>query len=172
VSGFRPGWAATISALLLAAPAAAGLLEPSADTVVGPQPRPPRTRFVAPLHALVSSPFGRRWGRFHAGIDIEGWQRTDVHSAAAGMVTRVGWLPAYAGYGLVVVVRHSPTLVTMYAHLARSFVRAGERVRAGQHIATAGCTGSCSGTHLHFEVHLGRRPVDPMRWLHGKLSFR
>ena len=171
----RPGWAAIFSVLVLAAPAGAGVLDPSPDAVVGPPAPAVHTgpvRFVAPLDARIGSPFGHRWGRLHAGIDIEGWQRTDVHAAAAGVVTRVGWLPGYSGYGLVVVVRHTPTLVTMYAHLARSFVRKGDRVKAGQHIATAGCTGSCFGTHLHFEVHVRGKPVNPMRWLHGKLSLR
>jgi murein DD-endopeptidase MepM/ murein hydrolase activator NlpD len=122
-------------------------------------------RFVAPLDARIGSPFGHRWGRLHAGIDIEGWARTDVHAAAPGRVTAVGWLTSYEGYGRTIVITHGGGLVTMYAHLARSLVRTGERVERAQLIAVAGCTGSCTGTHLHFEVHLHGKPVNPMRFL-------
>lgn len=171
----RPGLAAIIGMLFLVAPAGAATLEPSPDTAIGPLtlvPEPDPIRFVVPLRALASSPYGPRWGGFHYGVDIEGWQRTDVRAAADGVVTRVGWLPHYSGYGYVVVVRHAPGLATMYAHLSRALVREGQRVESGQHIASAGCTGSCYGTHLHFEVHRRGKAVDPMRWLHGKLRFR
>jgi murein DD-endopeptidase MepM/ murein hydrolase activator NlpD len=175
VLAHRPVTAAIICALFLAAPATAGVLQPSRDTVVGPSAASTPTgpvKFVVPLRALVSSPFGPRWGGFHYGIDIEGWQRTDVHAAAPGVVERVGWLPHYEGYGFVVVIRHSRALMTMYAHLAHALVKKGQHVEAGQHIAKAGCTGSCYGTHLHFEVHLYGKAVDPMRWLRGKMRFR
>ena len=66
-------------------------------------------------------------------------------------------------------IRHDDGLVTMYAHLSSTLVRVGQRVERGRLIAHAGCTGSCTGAHLHFEVHMGGRPVDPARYLRDAL---
>ena len=162
----RPVTAIAVAcAFVLAGSASASIPDPPLG---GPAARRLPERLLPltmPLHARIGSPFGRRWGGFHAGIDIEGWARTDVHAAASGRVTSVGWLAHYEGYGMMVVIRHGQGLVTMYAHLARSFVRQGDWVERGQLIARAGCTGSCTGTHLHFEVHLHGKPVNPMRFL-------
>ena len=61
-----------------------------------------------------------RWGGMHEGIDIEGWYETRVRAAQRGVVTHVGWLDDYSGYGLVIKIRHESGIVTMYAHLARA----------------------------------------------------
>jgi len=121
---------------LLATPAGAQLPEPVERV-------PDRQLFFVPLNGNLGSPFGYRWGRMHEGIDIEGWAHTDVHAALAGTVTKVGWLKNYDGFGLVIKVRHTDGIVTMYAHLAKALVRPGDRVAEGQLIAKAGCTGSC-----------------------------
>lgn len=150
---------------LSAAPAAAKLPEPV-------KPIPDRQLFSVPLNGNLGSPFGYRWGRMHEGIDIEGWAHTAVHATLAGKVTRVGWLPGYEGYGLVVKLRHERGIVTMYAHLARAFVRAGERVAEGQLIGRAGCTGSCTGVHLHLQVWVDGKLTDPLRFLGNRVQLR
>lgn len=127
-------------------------------------------RWVVPLDGPFGSPFGPRWGRFHDGIDIEGWAETRVHAARPGVVTKVGWLKGYEGYGFVVKIRHEGGFVTMYAHLAKALVRPGDHVIGGQRIARAGCTGSCTGVHLHFQMWLRGKLVDPLRFL-GRGAF-
>ena len=150
---------------LVAPSAAAKLPEPVA-------PIPDRELFSVPLNGNLGSPFGYRWGRMHEGIDIEGWAHTAVHATLAGRVARVGWLPNYEGYGLVVKLRHERGIATMYAHLARAFVHRGERVAEGQLIGRAGCTGSCTGVHLHFQVWVNGKLTDPLRFLGNRVRLR
>jgi murein DD-endopeptidase MepM/ murein hydrolase activator NlpD len=120
---------------------------------------------MVPLDGPLQSGFGYRWGRMHWGLDLDGYSQTRVRAALPGRVTAVGWLRDHSGYGRVIKIRHSRHLVTMYAHLARALVRRGDHVQIGQLIGKAGCTGSCTGTHLHFEVHVRGKPVDPLRFL-------
>ena len=94
-----------------------------------------------------------------------------VRPAQTGRVTHVGWLDHYSGYGLVVKIRHPRGIVTMYAHLSRAFVKRGEIVTARQIIGRAGCTGSCSGTHLHFQAWRRGTLIDPLDLL-GHNAFR
>ena len=150
---------------LLATPAGAQLPEPVERV-------PDRQLFFVPLNGNLGSPFGYRWGRMHEGIDIEGWAHTDVHAALAGTVTRVGWLRNASGFGLVIKVRHTDGIVTMYAHLAKALVRPGDRVAEGQLIAKAGCTGSCTGVHLHFQVWVNGKLTDPQRYLGNRVRLR
>ncbi|HSK17477.1 MAG TPA: M23 family metallopeptidase [Gaiellaceae bacterium] len=151
--------------LALAAPAAAAYEESPTDAFRDPT-------WVVPLDGPLGSPFGPRWGRMHRGIDIEGWAETRVKAALPGVVTRVGWLDRHAGLGLVVKIRHADGIGTLYAHLASARVQAGQRVRPGELIGRAGCTGSCTGVHLHFEVRKGGRLVDPLRYLGRELRRR
>jgi murein DD-endopeptidase MepM/ murein hydrolase activator NlpD len=130
----------------------------------------PDSRWVLPLNGPLGSPFGPRWGRLHQGIDIEGWAETRVRATRVGRVTHVGWLPRDSGHGLVVKVRHEGGIVTMYAHLARAFVKRGETVTARQIIGRAGCTGFCTGTHLHFQVWRRGKLIDPLELL-GRQAF-
>ena len=161
---------ACISALGLSPSAAAGLLAPPPGDVVGAVPPPPDALvFAVPLRGPLESPFGYRWGRLHAGIDI-GVLRTDaVHAALPGVVTAVGWLPHYEGYGDVVRLRSRGGITTLYAHLARTLVHRSQRVERGELIGRAGCTGSCTGPHLHFEVHVRGKLVNPMRYLRARI---
>lgn len=146
-------------ALVCTGQASAQYPEAPADTYRMP------LEWVIPLDGPLGSPFGPRWGRFHEGIDIEGWAETRVHAAAPGVVTQVGWLSGYEGYGLVVKIHHRDGFVTMYAHLAKALVRRGELVEAGRLIGRAGCTGSCTGVHLHFQMWRYGKLVDPLRFL-------
>jgi len=125
-----------------------------------------------PLDGPFGSPFGYRWGRMHQGIDIEGWSETRVRAAQSGVVTKVGWLNGYSGFGLVVKIRHERRIVTMYAHLERALVKRGERVTAGQLIGKAGCTGSCTGVHLHFQMWERGKLVNPMRYRKRRVFVR
>ncbi len=163
-----------VGSLALAAPATAAF----ADDPGKPLHRPPASEtpetletFALPLRGPLYSTFGERWGRFHAGIDIAILGTDEVRAALPGVVTRVGYLESYGGYGNVVTIRHERGLSTMYAHLASASVRVGARVRRGQPIARAGCTGSCTGPHLHFEVRKRGRLVDPLRFLGRALRY-
>jgi murein DD-endopeptidase MepM/ murein hydrolase activator NlpD len=153
---------------ILAAPAQARLT----DSPPGGARVPDRLLFAVPLNGNLGSPFGYRWGRMHEGIDIEGWAHTRVHVALGGVVTKVGWLRNYSGFGYVVKVRHEGGIVTMYAHLAEAFVKEGDSVVRGQLIARAGCTGSCTGVHLHFQVWVSGKLTDPQRFLGNRVRLR
>ena len=148
-----------LAALGGAASARAEYEESPADTY-----RPP-LEWTVPLHGRFESPFGYRWGKLHAGIDLSVLADDRVHAAYPGVVSATGWLPHYEGYGLVVKIRHNGGISTLYGHLARSLVHRGQVVKAGQLIGHAGCTGSCTGQHLHFETHVHGRPVNPLRFL-------
>jgi murein DD-endopeptidase MepM/ murein hydrolase activator NlpD len=161
----RTAAAGLILAAVFASPAAAHYTEP-------PERIPDNQLFYVPLNGNLGSPFGPRWGRFHEGIDIEGWAHTQVHAALSGEVIRVGWLRGYEGFGLVIKIRHAHGIVTMYAHLARSFVRRGDRIAEGQLIGRAGCTGSCTGVHLHFQVWVNGKLTDPLRFLGKRVRLR
>jgi murein DD-endopeptidase MepM/ murein hydrolase activator NlpD len=154
-----------VAAAILAPAARARLIDPPAKV-------PDSKLFFVPLNGNLGSPFGYRWGRLHEGIDIEGWAHTKVHAALSGRVIAVGWLSNYEGYGLVVKLRHEHGLVTMYAHLASAFVRRGERVAEGQFIGRAGCTGSCTGVHLHFQVWVNGKLTNPVRFLGNRVRLR
>ncbi|MFP5371322.1 MAG: murein hydrolase activator EnvC family protein, partial [Actinomycetes bacterium] len=104
----------------------------------------------------------------HPGMDIDGDTGDAVVAAAAGRVVHAGPAPAgYSGYGTVVILDHG-ALTTIYAHLSKVAVAAGEDVVPGQHIGAIGTTGSVTGSHLHFELRRGGVAVDPKGWLPGR----
>lgn len=127
-------------------------------------------QFALPLRGRLESNFGDRWGRLHAGVDISVLKADRVHAALAGTVVKVGFQNHYAGYGNIVLLRHRGGLATMYAHLARMGVKVGDRVERGELLGRAGCTGSCTGQHLHFEVRIKGNPVNPMPYLKDAAS--
>ena len=114
-----------------------------------------------PVGGAVVSPFGQRWGRLHAGVDIAARAGTVIHAAQTGPVVIAA---PTGGYGNYVCVQHTTRLTTCYAHLSRFLTRRGEMVRQGDPIGLVGCTGHCFGDHLHFETWVSGRPVDPMRY--------
>ncbi len=123
-----------------------------------------------PVRGPVVSPFGMRWGRLHAGIDIAAVTGTPIHAAQAG---RVELAHPVSGYGNYVCVRHLPRLSTCYAHLSAYRTDEGRTVAQGAVIGLVGCTGHCFGPHLHFEVRLGppfSKPVDPITYLEGAVT--
>jgi murein DD-endopeptidase MepM/ murein hydrolase activator NlpD len=119
--------------------------------------------------ARLTSGFGARWGRLHAGIDLAAPMRTPEYAVMDGVVLEAG--PA-SGYGLAVYLQHPNGDVTVYGHMDEILVSAGQVVQAGDTIALLGNTGQSTGPHLHFEVHqggLGGTKIDPVPWLqeHG-----
>jgi murein DD-endopeptidase MepM/ murein hydrolase activator NlpD len=109
-------------------------------------------------------------GHFHTGLDLAGLPPgTPVLAAAGGLVLSVVSSPG--GYGLHVVLDHGHGLTTLYAHLQRSAVAAGDLVGGGQPVGELGSTGNSTGTHLHFEVRTGGRPADPELYL-SAANFR
>ncbi|HLM37901.1 MAG TPA: M23 family metallopeptidase [Gaiellaceae bacterium] len=117
-----------------------------------------------PAAGTVTSPYGKDAGRWHHGIDIGILRSLAVRAAEPGRVIAVGKRRGFEGYGNVVQVSLGRGYTALYAHLAGWRVRVGDRIEAGQRIGTAGCTGSCTGPHLHFELRLHGVPVNPMRF--------
>jgi murein DD-endopeptidase MepM/ murein hydrolase activator NlpD len=118
--------------------------------------------FVWPVHGILTSGFGWRWGRMHEGIDIAVSNGTPVVAAAAGTVIVAGWM---GGYGNLVVVDHGGGISTAYGHNTSVTVGVGQQVAQGQLIAYSGNTGHSTGPHVHFEVRINGGAVDPMGYL-------
>jgi murein DD-endopeptidase MepM/ murein hydrolase activator NlpD len=118
--------------------------------------------FIWPVNGPVTSPFGMRWGRMHEGIDIAVPSGTPIHAAAAGTVAIAA---PTGGYGNYTCINHSAGLSTCYAHQSSYAVGVGDSVSQGEVIGSVGCTGSCFGDHLHFEVRVNGSAVDPMGYL-------
>lgn len=115
-----------------------------------------------PASGSITSEYGMRWGRLHAGIDIASGGGTPVVAARGGTVSFAGRM---GGYGNLVLVSHGGGVVTAYAHLSSIQAGVGTSVGAGQRIGAMGCTGSCTGTHLHFEVRVNGNPRNPRNYL-------
>ena len=128
----------------------------------------PGEGFVWPLQGVVTSPYGPRNGRLHAGIDIDGVTGDPVVAAQGGRVVLAGEM---SGYGTTVVLEHPDGLQTLYAHLSAAAVEAGDEVPRGGLVGLVGCTGYCFGDHLHFEIHVDGIPVDPLPLLPGGPLF-
>jgi len=109
-----------------------------------------------------------RWGVMHDGIDLAGPLGSPIVAVGDGVVTEAG--PA-DGFGLWVVIRHDNGDYSIYGHMYRYYVKVGQRVRAGQHIADIGANGRSTGPHLHFGIARGSATgphLDPVPWLHAR----
>lgn len=121
-----------------------------------------------PVRGPVTSGFGWRthpiFGaqRFHAGIDVGAPTGTAIGAAASGQVIFAGQKP---GYGSHVIVYHGGGISTLYGHMSSIGAGNGAQVTRGETIGAVGCTGYCTGPHLHFEVRVNGEPRDPMGWL-------
>jgi murein DD-endopeptidase MepM/ murein hydrolase activator NlpD len=149
---------ARIRARLAAAQAARARATPSGvdDTT------PSSGGLIWPVSGPVTSPFGYRWGRLHAGIDIGAGYGTPIHAAAAGTVVLSA---STGGYGNYTCIDHGGGLATCYAHQSAYAVSVGAQVSQGQVIGYVGSTGHSFGAHLHFEVRINGTPVDPLGYL-------
>jgi murein DD-endopeptidase MepM/ murein hydrolase activator NlpD len=136
---------------------------------VSPAAGAPGNSWIRPAQGTVSSEYGPRWGTEHEGIDIAAGSGSAIRAAGDGVVKKASW---YGGYGNAVIIDHGKGVQTLYGHASKLDVREGERVRAGQVIAKVGSTGDSTGPHLHFEVELDGKKVDPRPWMknHG-VSF-
>ena len=125
-------------------------------------------RVAWPVKGPISSPFGPRINpifytpEFHTGIDIAVDYGLPVKAAAAGQVVSAGLME---GYGNVVILDHGGALATLYAHMSSLAVHQGDKVSAGQTLGAVGCTGLCTGPHVHFETRIGGTPVQPINLL-------
>ncbi|MEV4654415.1 M23 family metallopeptidase [Micromonospora sp. NPDC049301] len=129
-------------------------------------------RLGRPLSGRLTSKYGTRFDPYyhvwqlHSGVDLAAPTGTPILAAADGRVSRAGW---YGGYGNYTCIDHGRAdgqrLSTCYGHQSKLLVSRGQRVRAGQVIGLVGSTGASTGPHLHFEVRLGGRPVDPLPWI-------
>lgn len=139
--------------------------------LVGIRLEPPDDGFAWPLSGArrITSRFGWRaisvaGNRYHAGLDLGAATGTPVLASREGTVVRSGWIGAY---GNVIYLRHADGFETRYAHLARIDVAQGEAVQRGQRIGAVGSTGASTGPHLHLEVRLDGRALDPLDVLPG-----
>lgn len=122
-----------------------------------------RPLFVMPTKGVFTSGFGYRWGALHAGIDLAGPIGTPIYAVSDGVVTDAG---PTAGFGAWVKIRHSDGSVSLYGHVNTWTVRIGQRVFAGDQIATIGNRGNSTGPHLHFSIlRNGTNYIDPVPWL-------
>ena len=125
-----------------------------------PADRPAPTHLDWPAQGTITTPFIPGG---HPGIDIGILRSLTIRAAAPGRVRMVGERQGFEGYGKVVMVDVGGGYQTLYAHLSHIRVHPGQELEADQRIGIAGCTGWCTGTHLHFEVRLHGQAVDPMR---------
>lgn len=122
-------------------------------------------RLLRPADGIVTSGFGWRGSRPHHGIDYGMLRSLAIRSASAGEIIGAGYLTSYEGYGMVVVVDLGDGHTLIYSHLTRVAVATGDTVEPGDPIGTAGCTGVCYGTHLHFELRRNGKPIDPTPYI-------
>ena len=142
------------------------LSQPTAQVVlVGTKEPPPLIgtgTFIYPIRGTLTSRFGTRWGRLHSGIDLAAPIGTHIKAADGGKVTFAGYKGAL---GYMVAIDHGGGRTTWYGHCSKLFVKKGDRVYQGQHIANVGNTGRSTGPHVHFEVHINGKPKNPLKYL-------
>ncbi|MGI8984139.1 MAG: murein hydrolase activator EnvC family protein [Acidimicrobiales bacterium] len=143
----------------------------SPATTVGSPAVSPATapgRLIVPVPgAPITSPFGYRihpiygTSRLHTGIDYGANTGVAIRAAADGVVVSAGW---FGGYGNATIIDHGGGIATLYGHQSAMSVSAGQKVTQGQTIGRVGCTGDCTGPHVHFEVRLNGDPVNPANY--------
>jgi murein DD-endopeptidase MepM/ murein hydrolase activator NlpD len=142
--------------------------EPATTTTTTEATAPPSGGggMIWPTSGSVTSPFGTRWGRQHNGIDIQPplatAYGTTIVAAKGGTVVSAG---SDGAYGNATIIDHGGGLTTVYAHQQDIYVSSGQSVGQGTAIGTVGCSGSCTGPHLHFEVRESGVAYDPMNYL-------
>ncbi len=117
--------------------------------------------YIWPLNGSITSYYGPRWGGMHTGLDIDAVTGQPIVASNSGTVILAA---PYSGYGNAVIIDHGGTQ-TLYAHMSSIGVGEGQQVSQGEIVGNVGCTGSCTGDHLHFEVRVGGSPVDPLGYL-------
>lgn len=133
-------------------------------------------QWPVPVGTRIASGFGPRscagCSSYHEGVDLSAPSGSPVWAVAAGTVIETS-NPGYSSFGVYAKIQHNidgEVFTSTYAHMLEGSrtVKVGDQVVAGQVIGAVGCTGSCTGTHLHFEIRYGGRAVDPVAWFAAK----
>lgn len=150
----------------LAAAQAAAAASPAAPAPLpaGPVKGAAGAQMIWPVDGTLTSPFGQRWGRLHAGLDIAAPGGTPIRAAASGTIAFTQSVAESGGYGNYTCIDHGGGLASCYAHQSAFELTSGS-VKQGDVIGYVGNTGNSFGDHLHFEVRSGGNPVDPMGYL-------
>ncbi len=158
-----------VDALIRRANLLASSFSAAAESLAAHSQRLAATPSIMPTRGWLSSAFAAmrshpilHVARPHEGIDVSAPMGTPIEAPAAGVVRSSKWEP---GYGNTVEIDHGYGIVTRFAHASRILVRAGQRVARGQRIALVGNSGLATGPHLHYEVHVNGRAVDPLKYV-------
>jgi murein DD-endopeptidase MepM/ murein hydrolase activator NlpD len=158
-----------LSALIRRANLLASSFKEAADSLALHTARLAATPSIMPTQGWLSSAFSAmrthpilHLARPHEGIDVSAPMGSPIEAPAAGVVTDAGW---ETGYGNTITIDHGFGIVTKFAHASKLLVHTGQRVSRGQRIALVGNSGLATGPHLHYEVHVNGRPVDPLKYV-------
>ncbi len=158
-----------LNALIRRANLLASSFEEAKDSLASHSQRLAATPSIMPTQGWLTSAFSYmrehpilHIARPHEGIDVTAPMGSPIEAPAAGVVTDAGW---ESGYGNTVTIDHGYGITTKFAHASKLLVKTGQRVQRGQRIALVGNTGLATGPHLHYEVHVNGRPVDPLKYV-------
>jgi murein DD-endopeptidase MepM/ murein hydrolase activator NlpD len=158
-----------LNALIRRANLLASSFEEAKDSLASHSQRLAATPSIMPTQGWLTSAFSSmrdhpilHIARPHEGIDVTAPMGSPIEAPAAGVVTDAGW---ESGYGNTVTIDHGYGITTKFAHASKLLVKTGQRVQRGQRIALVGNTGLATGPHLHYEVHVNGRPVDPLKYV-------
>jgi murein DD-endopeptidase MepM/ murein hydrolase activator NlpD len=158
-----------LGALIRRANLLASSFKEAADSLAFHTARLAATPSIMPTQGWLSSAFSSmrshpilHIARPHEGIDVSAPMGSPIEAPAAGVVSDAGW---ENGYGNTITINHGFGIVTKFAHASKLLVRTGQRVARGQRIALVGNSGLATGPHLHYEVHVNGRPVDPLKYV-------
>jgi len=158
-----------LDALVRRANLLAASFKEAADSLASHRARLVAMPSIMPTQGWLSSAFSSmrahpvlHISRPHEGIDVSAPMGSPIEAPANGVVISAGW---ETGYGNTLEIDHGYGIVTRFAHASRLLVRRGARVTRGEKIALVGSTGLATGPHLHYEVHVNGRPVDPLRYV-------
>ncbi len=121
-----------------------------------------------PTNGCITSKFGKRWGKFHKGLDIGAPNGTPIYSSLDGRVIYSGW---EEGYGKVIKIQHNSELITIYAHCSNLYVKVGQYVKKGEKIGEVGSTGRSTGPHVHFELRKNNEPCNPLVYINDNKKY-
>ena len=158
-----------LSALIRRANLLASSFKEAADSLAFHSARLAATPSIMPTQGWLSSAFSSmrshpilHMARPHEGIDVSAPMGSPIEAPAAGVITLAGW---ETGYGNTIKINHGVGIVTKFAHASKLLVKTGQRVSRGQRIALVGNSGLATGPHLHYEVHVNGRPVNPLKYV-------
>jgi murein DD-endopeptidase MepM/ murein hydrolase activator NlpD len=158
-----------LGALIRRANLLASSFKEAADSLSFHTARLAATPSIMPTQGWLSSAFSSmrahpilHIARPHEGIDVSAPMGSPIEAPAAGVVVDAGW---ETGYGNTITINHGFGIVTKFAHASKLLVKTGQRVARGQRIALVGSSGLATGPHLHYEVHVNGRPVDPLKYV-------